>query len=129
MCGGENDRSLGLRFEAAGTGAVRARFQASPALQGYDGILHGGVISAVLDAAMTNCLFHLGVQGVTGDLHVRFIEPVSCQSSVDVRASLLSATPPLYRLRSEIVFDGRTMARAEGKFMKREQIGPGDEEV
>jgi uncharacterized protein (TIGR00369 family) len=119
MCGGENVRSLGLRFEATDTDTVRAEFQASPAFQGYDGILHGGVICALLDAAMTHCLFHRGVQGVTGDLRVRFVEPISCRSAVDVRARLISATPPLYRLKAELVHDGRTMAWAEAKFMQR----------
>jgi hypothetical protein len=73
ICGDQNPRSLGLEFQAVDVDTVCATFQASPELQGYDGILHGGVIAALLDAAMTHCLFHRGIQAMTGDLHVRFL--------------------------------------------------------
>jgi acyl-coenzyme A thioesterase PaaI-like protein len=57
-------------------GAVHTVFKAHEGLQGYRGILHGGVITALLDAAMANCLFLKGVEALTGDLHVRFLKPV-----------------------------------------------------
>jgi len=68
---------------------------------------------------MTHCLFHHGVQAVTGDLHVRFVEPVSCNVSLEIRAWVLSSYPPLYRLRAEIICNERVMAWAEAKFMLR----------
>ena len=74
LCGNLNPRSLNLSFQAAEDGGVRTRFKADTELQGYDDILHGGVIASLLDAAMTHCLFHHGVQAVTGDLHVRFVQ-------------------------------------------------------
>lgn len=69
---------------------------------------------------LTHCLFHRGVQAVTGDLHVRFIETVSCIAVLDINAWILSETPPLYRLKAEIVREGRIMAWAEAKFMQRQ---------
>ena len=119
LCGSLNPKSLNLSFQASGDGGVRTRFKAPTELQGYDDLLHGGVIASLLDAAMTHCLFHHGVQAVTGDLHVRFLQPVSCNVSLDIRAWVLFSRPPLYRLRAEMSLDGRIMAWAEGKFMQR----------
>jgi acyl-coenzyme A thioesterase PaaI-like protein len=79
------------------------------------------VIAALLDSAMTHCLFHHGVQAVTGDLHVRFVETVPCMAVLDIRAWILSETPPLCRLKPELVKEGRIMAWAEAKFMRRKR--------
>ena len=122
FCGNLNPRSLNLSFQAAGGGVVKTRFKARADLQGYDDILHGGVIAALLDAAMTHCLFYRGIQAVTGDLHVRFVQPVSCNVSMEIRAWMLTSHPPLYRLRAEIVVDERVMAWAEAKFVQRRVI-------
>jgi uncharacterized protein (TIGR00369 family) len=119
MCGARNEGSWGLRFRREDDDTVSARFQAHPGLQGYEGLLHGGVVASLLDAAMTHCLFHHGVQAVTGDLHIRFVEPVACQALVDIRARVVGATPPLYSLRAELLRGERIMAWAEGRFMQR----------
>lgn len=119
LCGNLNPRSLKLAFQPAGKGTVTARFQAHPELQGYTGMLHGGVISSLLDAAMTHCLFHNGVQAVTGDLHIRFLQPVPCDVSLEIFAWILSSRPPVYRLRAEIGLDAHIVAWAEAKFMQR----------
>jgi uncharacterized protein (TIGR00369 family) len=119
MCGEQNPRSLGLSFHSLDADTVSARFRASPELQGYDGILHGGVIAALLDAAMTHCLFHLGVQAITGDLHIRFVKPVPCKSSLDLRAKAMSIKPPLYRVKAELMQGEQLMAWAEATFMQR----------
>ena len=118
MCGEENPLSLRLRFEPDENGAVHTVFKGHEGLQGYRGILHGGVISSLLDAAMTNCLFHLGVEALTGDLQVRFLKPVPCTVAVDIRAWVETSLPPLYQLRAELVCGETVMARAEGKFAR-----------
>ena len=119
LCGEKNPWSLRLRFKPDDNGAVHTVFKAHEGLQGYHGILHGGVISALLDSAMTNCLFHQGVEAVTGDLHVRFVKPVPCPESVVIRAWVVTSLPPLYRVRAELVCQETVMAWAEAKFAKR----------
>lgn len=118
ICGPRNPLSLKLCFQHGKDGVVRTKFQAHSGLQGYDGILHGGVIATLLDAAMTHCLFHHGVQAVTGDLRVRFLRLVSCAAALDLRAWVLSSRPPLYNLRAELVHEKCVMAWAEAKFLR-----------
>jgi hypothetical protein len=118
MCGEQNPLSLRLCFEPDGNGAVFTIFKAHEGLQGYHGIIHGGVISALLDSAMANCLFHQGVEALTGVLHVRFLKPVPCTASVDIRAWVETSLPPLYQLRAELIYQETVMAWAEGKFAR-----------
>lgn len=122
MCGGNNPLSVGLSFRVTESGMVCASFQARADYQGYDGIMHGGFIAALLDAAMTNCLFKNGIVALTGDLHVRFHKPVPCDASIDLKAQIVSKSPPLFFVRSELVCGKAVMASAEAKFMKPRKL-------
>jgi uncharacterized protein (TIGR00369 family) len=118
LCGNRNPWSLGLCFGPADNGTVVATFRTHPELQGYDGILHGGVIASILDSAMTHCLFHQGIRAVTADLRVRFLEPVSCQCDLGIRAAVVSKTSPLFRLKAEMRSGDRLVAWAEATFVE-----------
>ncbi len=118
-CSVQNPLTLDILFEDDGNGGVFARFTATPALEGYDGILHGGAISALLDTAMARCLQHHAVCGVTGELNVRFLEPVPSTAELVIKAKIQESLPPLYRLRAELCIDGRVVCRGRGKFMAR----------
>ena len=122
LCGEGNPWSLKIAFHADNNGAVSARLWSHQGLQGYEGIIHGGVISALLDAAMTHCLFHQDVRAVTGDLRVRFLWSIPCHSILDLTAWVVSARPPLYFLKAELRETGRVAAWAEAKFMQKGAI-------
>ncbi|MCK4600842.1 MAG: hypothetical protein KAU28_00145, partial [Phycisphaerae bacterium] len=49
VCSPSNKRGLGLEFVLSEDGAVEATFSCDNAFQGYANMLHGGVISALLD--------------------------------------------------------------------------------
>jgi uncharacterized protein (TIGR00369 family) len=117
LCGNLNPKSLGLSFTALENGEVATSYRAPDELQGYDGILHGGIIASLLDAAMTHCLFHRGVRALTGDLQIRFLQPVPCGVPLELRARVLSSRPPLYRLESELILNDGVVARARARFM------------
>ncbi len=121
VCGAENPRSLGLRFRPDSDGSVYAEFRSDPAFQGYCGILHGGVIATLLDAAMTHCLFHHGIAGLTGDLHVRYRSSVACGESCLIRARLEKAKQPVYRMSAEIRCGGCLKADAVASFMSMKE--------
>jgi uncharacterized protein (TIGR00369 family) len=117
VCGTANPASLQLRFAKGDDGSVHTVFKGNTLLQGYTGILHGGIISSLLDAAMTHCLFHRNVEAVTGELNVRFIHPVPCDATLEIHARVASAHGILYRLESELVQDNRQLAKATARFM------------
>jgi len=117
-CGSTNGHVPQLRFAAASDGSVEAWFRGGATFQSYDGILHGGVIATLLDAAMTNCLFSQGRCGVTGELTVRFRHPAASDEPLRLRAWIQRATPPLFVLRAELWQSREIRATAVGKFME-----------
>ncbi|WP_083608267.1 PaaI family thioesterase [Teredinibacter haidensis] len=118
-CGASNALSLGLTFRNIGNGRVEGDIKPHRALQGYRGILHGGIISMMLDAAMTHCLFHHNITAVTADLHIRFLVSVPCDQNIRLCAWITSSKSPLYRLKSELHVSGQLMAYAEAKFLRK----------
>jgi acyl-coenzyme A thioesterase PaaI-like protein len=118
-CGLENPFTLPLDFKKDGHGGVCTTFLGNTRLQGYDGILHGGVLSSLLDTAMAKCLLFQGIKALTGELNVRFLEPVPCEAELEIRARVKETLPPLYLLRAEICINGRVVCRGKGKFMQR----------
>jgi acyl-coenzyme A thioesterase PaaI-like protein len=118
VCGGANDRGLRLRYAPGDGNRVQAELNCDGSLEGYGGRLHGGIIAAALDGAMTHCLFALGRTAVTAELTVRFRHPVATGRPATVRARLESDLGPLYLLEAELVQDGVIKAVASAKFME-----------
>lgn len=118
LCGAKNPLSMHLHFMADDNHVVYADFQAHDMLQGYQGIIHGGVTCALLDAAMTHCLFNRSIEAVTGELKVKFIHPVPCRARLQLKAWVEKAFQPLYILRAELRCDESLLASAEAKFMQ-----------
>jgi acyl-coenzyme A thioesterase PaaI-like protein len=118
LCGTHNTSGFKLDFRVSAVGEVRGEFACRAAFQGYPKMLHGGMTSAILDAAMTNCLFSLGVVAVTAELTIRYLSPVNLDCQVDVSGSLESGESPLYHLTAEMKQEGYVVARAKAKFFK-----------
>ncbi len=74
-CGRLNPTGLHLEFDVTRDRA-QARYTGRREHQGYDGTLHGGIVSTLLDEAMGWAIFQQGIWGVTGRLNVTFRRPV-----------------------------------------------------
>ena len=119
VCGQTGGCGLGLRFRVAEGGVVEASFSCEPTFEGYSGMLHGGVVCALLDGAMTNCLFAHGLEAVTEELNVRFRRAATTGRPVTVRARLASSAPPLHSLTAELLQDEQAVATAAGRFIEK----------
>ena len=119
VCAASNPRGLALKFVASADGlGVEATFECHEVFQGYIGLVHGGIVSAVLDGALAHCLFHLGRVAHTGSLAVRFRHPVVVDRQATVRARLGRSLGRLYMLSAELEQDGQVKATASGKFIE-----------
>lgn len=112
---------LGIKFIREGNTAV-ATFQANTQWQGYAGVLHGGMICTLLDAAMTHCLFHMGIEAMTAEIKVRFIKPVPCKEILTIRAVLQNQRHHLYKLQANLSCAGEVLALGEACFMKGKTV-------
>ena len=119
VCSQAADCGLGLRFRSLPDGSVEAQFACPARYQGYEGMLHGGVTSSLLDGAMTNCLFAHGLVAVTAEMTVRFRHPIAIREPLLVRASITRSQSPLHIVEAKIIQAGQVKAKAQGKFMEK----------
>lgn len=120
LCGRDNPLGFKLAFSVEEEGSVGATLTLSHFYQSYPATLHGGVVAALLDAAMTNCLFAAGVVAVTAELTVRYLKPALVDSPAHVTASIEKSCGPLYYVRAELRQHRDLMARASAKFIRKE---------
>lgn len=118
LCGRENAAGFHLTFTACEDGSVQAGVLCGPEHMGYEDRLHGGVVSSLLDSAMTNCLFSHGVHAFTAELKVRYHHPVRVGVPVIVRAWREARCSKLHLLKAELVQNGEKKASASAKFME-----------
>ena len=118
-CGDDNPIGLHLRFAADGD-SVRASFIPSPDHQGFGGIVHGGIISTILDEAMAWATAHSGFWAMTGDIRVRFRRPLTIGESAVVMARVSGARGRLVTTVGEraLASDGSSIATATATFVK-----------
>ena len=74
VCGDENDSGLKLRFWWDGE-VCRTEFVAEERFCGYHRLLHGGIISTILDEVMIKAILAEGIVVVTVDLQVCYKAP------------------------------------------------------
>ena len=119
-CGRENPRGLHLTFRFEGDDYV-CEFTPEQEYQGWTDILHGGIVSTVLDEVMTRILWERGINAMTVELMIRLKRPVPIGEPVTARARLTGSRKRLYETEAELVLaDGTLAATATGKFLRVE---------
>ena len=118
-CGRLNPSGLHLEFDVSRDRAT-ARYTGTQTHQGYDGALHGGVVTALLDETMGWAIFHQGIWGVTGRITVTFKEPVPLGEELVVsgwitreRSRAIETKGRLERAR-----DGAVLAEGDAVFIR-----------
>lgn len=120
-CGPHAADGLALRLHDDGAGGVRGSYPCPPAAAGYPGLVHGGVASGLLDAAMTNALFARGVVALTGRLSVRYHRPLRLARTATVSAHAAEQRGAWWIVQGEISQDGKVAATAEAWFRDRQE--------
>ena len=121
VCGEKNPGGLHLNFEIdRERQTLRTIFLASPVFQGYDGIVHGGILSALLDEAMAKLSYELGYNAVTASLEIRFINPAPILQPLRVYGEIVEVNRRLVRAKSRIVKeDGTILAEGTSKLIRQ----------
>ena len=127
VCSPKNARGLRMKFSINSDGSVKAAFKCEKSLEGYPGMMHGGVIASILDGAMGNCMFAHGRTTVTVEMITKFRNPLTIGHEAVVSAKITRASHPLYLLEAEISQDGKVKASAKGKYYDQPKLFDSDE--
>jgi uncharacterized protein (TIGR00369 family) len=87
-CGPENPIGLKLRFHFEGEEYV-TEFEVRPEHQGWAGIMHGGLLTTLLDEVMARLLWERQSNAITAKLEVRFLRPVAVGERLVVRGRIV----------------------------------------
>ena len=116
-CGPENRRGLRLRFQTA-PGEASATWMPESDFEGFRGIVHGGIVSTVLDEAMSKAVAASGTQALTAELTIRFREHVAVGASYQVTGRIIQRRRRLIEAEAAITApDGTQCAHARGRFL------------
>ncbi len=118
FCGPSAD-GLCLEIQYA-DGKAFCEFTAHEKFQGYDGMLHGGIVTGIIDEVMWWTLFaNTKALCATSKIEVEFKMPILCNHSYRASGLILNSTKNLYYLQG-IIEDksGRVCVRGKGTFRK-----------
>lgn len=119
VCGKKNPAGLAVDFEInKETRAIRATFTPSGFHQGYVGIVHGGILSCLLDEAMAKLAYSLGIPAVTAEITVKFKAPAAPGDELLVSGRLVEETKRLITAEATIVRGPVVIAEAKGKLLR-----------
>ncbi|HEU4382933.1 MAG TPA: PaaI family thioesterase [Anaeromyxobacteraceae bacterium] len=118
VCGRDNHSGLGARWTGdRATGEVRAQIAIPERFNGYPGVVHGGVVTALLDEAMARtALIQGGFEDlmVTARMEVAFRRPVPTATPVTVVGRLRKKSASRAQAEAEVRLpDGSVAAHAE----------------
>lgn len=117
-CGPDNPHGLRLDIRGQADGSWRAEFVPEDYHCGWPGVVHGGVLAAVLDEVMSYIIFGKGQIAVTARMAVLFKRPAVSGEHLVVRASPTRETRRIVDARGEIVRDdGTLVATSEARFL------------
>ena len=83
-CGSENPNGLKLQFRREGEIYVTT-FIADQAFQGYQNIVHGGIVATLLDEVMARYVWEQYGPSATAKLEVRYRRPAPCGVPIEAR--------------------------------------------
>jgi len=121
ICGDKNPDGLQLKFDLNKSAkTLQTSFVPTETYQGYDGIVHGGILSALLDEAMAKLAFELGYNAVTAMLNVRFKSLAKVKEKLTIRGKITQANRKLVLAKATIhKEDGTLIAEGDSKLVRQ----------
>ena len=119
-CGPANPIGLKLSFSHDGEAYVTT-FVADRRFQGYDGIIHGGILATVLDEVMARYVWEKAGAAATAKLEVRYKHPAPTGQAITVRGWITGERRQgriFDTAASASLADGTVLAEATGIVMK-----------
>ena len=118
VCGPKNPIGLKLKFHFNGK-TIKTEFISKKEHQGYLNIVHGGIISTLLDEAMVKLALAMDIPVVTAQMEIRLKKPLGVGEKIIVEAEILHNTKKLLEAYAKAVtMNNVLIADAKGKLVK-----------
>lgn len=124
-CGKDNKEGMDLTWIVEGR-TCRTVFTPQRKFQGWKGIVHGGILAAILDEAMTRLAWIACGGAVTAEMTVRFLRPAPIAEKIYARGEIVSENRKVVEMSASLHKegpDGPVIARSTGKAVKIDPKG------
>ncbi len=114
VCGKDNPIGLKARFIVdPDQRRAETTVQIAEHFQGWQGITHGGIISALLDEICAQACMCSGMQVVTSELKLRYRAPVPTGASLRVIGEVVGERRRLVEVKGRAELEGQVVAEAQ----------------
>jgi uncharacterized protein (TIGR00369 family) len=118
VCGDRNPIGLKLKFSFEGK-TIKTYFIPRKEHQGYKDIVHGGIISTLLDEAMVKLALAMDITAVTASMEIRLKRALYIGERIKIEAEVLKDTRKILEMTARIITDNNEIvAIARGKLLK-----------
>lgn len=118
VCGKKNPIGLKLDFHFDGK-TIRTEFVPQKGHQGYVDIVHGGIISTLLDEVMVKLAIEMGMPAVTAQMDIRLKKALKTGVKITVSAEITKDSKKIIEAYAKAITDhGVIIADARGKLVK-----------
>lgn len=111
-CGKNNPEGLALKFERTEKG-VSTTFTPQKKHQGYKDVVHGGILTTILDEAGAHAAISRGFTALTAEITVRFRNPLLAGKKAEVEGWIMSIKES--RAKNTKIIEAGSVIRSEGK--------------
>ncbi len=116
VCGDDNQCGLKVKFFEEDN-VAKAEFLVDQRFQGYKDILHGGIISALLDEVMIKAVLAKDVLAVTAQIEVKFKKAVKVGEKLSMEGKIKQKKGVIFLTEGKIVNEeGALVASGSGKY-------------
>lgn len=101
-CGRDNPIGLRLRIEG-NEKRVTTKFRPAREHEGWEGILHGGIIATLLDEVVAWICVKNGIDALTAKLEIRFRRPARIEEELSVHAEIVESRGRAVKAKARVV--------------------------
>ncbi len=123
VCGQKNPQGLKIKFQVdREKQIISTTYTVEPIYQGWDGVVHGGILCTLLDEAMANLVYELGLKGIAASLEVRFKKPAPTQQPLRIHGEITEVHKKLVKAKASIsTEDGTVLATGTASFVRQRE--------
>ena len=117
-CGPKNPIGLKLKIEGDAN-RVSTTFLPTTEHEGWEGIVHGGIVATLLDEVIAWVCVKNGISAVTARLDLRFRTPAKVGEEISAHAEIIETKGRTTRCRAELRSnEGRVVAEAQALLLR-----------
>jgi uncharacterized protein (TIGR00369 family) len=119
-CGHLNEYGLHADIKVHDGNTSSCKITVPSRFQGWKGMVHGGIISTLLDEISIYACRKISLRGVTAEIDVKFKKPVPTDKEFELKAKVVDIRRKMVMVQAELAVDGVVHASAETKVFNLE---------